>query len=678
MTSILLRQFLRTQTRYRSKIVVASYRWSHQIETNAIGSKENIRSTSLKSAQLLTQNTNEKLVTKTHPSDLNKILEQLKSDAITYKRVNYKNFYSFVVNATQNYMSPNEGVFLLSCCTMLPDTSKEDKQQLIDIIWNDGIVKHDQPTKAHIISLLRAYKATGRTMDDFNAFLAQYKCDADVELYEEFLYLTCENGEISDEIVKVLSDIKTRGFPLTENLFNALILGHSKNGSVENCEKVLDTMISVNLRPTSETYMQLVRAYIENGDVVKASSLLNERGDTFSQEQTFAVIRSAAINDCVDLLKRAMQFLPEDALHNTHVVPGLRNICIELIHMDKVEMGYIIVNNLPKIKLKENEHTDSFGVFFINEMVRHNGEWTKIVDIAQRLIDSGRNTRALHCCCEIMLRARSPNSLDCLKVLSQKEQLRPHYFWPLFIHHYHSDGEAGILNVLQEMKNLKVPLDQDTLIHYVLTKLPITMKDTKNGIRILGNKGVSIGLLLTPVLYHLLQQFKIDEALTTLNLHKTKVDSDFLLWPLITNVRNFNSNSSVVAFAELVHIIEARNHNGYCNLAGQILTDIITKNNKTVEASILVSVMEQFYKIGLKIPSSTCDQMLAHVQKYLPIDVRKKATAFVNKMLDKTIETTEIEQAGIVKHPRDMTLDELECHLVELQSKNMNTRGKCI
>lgn len=679
MTTILLRQFLRAQTRYRCKIVVTSCRRNHQVETiNVIGTKENISSKTLKSSPLLAQSTKEKLNIKANPTDLNKILEHLKADATTYKRVNYKNFYSFVVNAVQNYMSPSEGAFLLNCCTLLPDTSKADKEQLIESIWNDGIVKYGQPTKEHIIALLRAYKVVGRTIDDFNAFLAQYECDGDVEIYEEFLYLTCENGEISDEIVKVLSDIKSRGFPLTEHLFNALILGHSKNGSVDNCEKVLETMISVNIRPTSETYMQLIRAYIENGDAVKAASLLNEQGDTFSQEQTFAIIKTAAINDSADLMKRAMKLLPEDALHNKHVVPGLRNICIELIHMYKAEMGYSIINNLPKIKLKETEDMDSFGIFFINEMVRRNEEWIKIVDIAQRLSDSGRNTRALHCCCEIMLRTKSPNSLDCIKLLSRKEPLRPHYFWPLFINHYHSDGESGILSVLQEMKNLKVPLDQDTLIHYVLVKLPITMKDIKSGIRILGDKGVSIGLLLSPVLCNLLQQFKINEALATLKLHKTKVDSDLLLWPLIANVRNFNANSTIAAFAELVHIIEARNHNGYCDLTGQILLEIITKNNKTVEASVLITIMEQFHTIGLKIPTSTCDQMLGHVQKNLPMDVRKKATALLRKMLDKTIETTPIEQPAVAKHPRDMSLEELECHLIELQSKNMNTRGKCI
>lgn len=667
-TTMLIKQFLRrTPMLYRSTIVVSSYRRNHQFETNA-------SSTSRPNPQHLAQSTKEKFSDKSN--DLNKLLEHLKADANNLKRVNYKLFHNVVNSAVKNYLSPSEAVFLLSCSSMLPDISKQEKSNLIETIWNDGIVRCGQPTKEQIVALLRAYKVIGRTIDDFNAFLAQYDCDGDIELYEEFLYLACENGEITDGIVKVLTDIKDRGFPLTENLFNALILGHSKNKSVDNCEKVLQTMVLANVKPTSETYMQLVRAYIENGELTKATILLSEHGHTFSLEQTFLIIKTAAVNGAVDLIKEAMKLLPEDTLLNKHIAPGLRNICTELIYMDKLEMGYSIINNLQTIKFNETEDTDSFGVFFVNEMIRRNDEWAKVLDIVQRLVHTDRNKRALHRCCEMMLKRNSPNVLDCIKVLSEKEPLRPHYFWPLFLQHYHVDGENGILNVLQEMKNLKVPVDQDTLLHYVLTKLPITMKDAKHGIQILCDKGIPIALLLGPVVCHLLQQFKIDEAVKIIKLHKTKVDSDALLWPLIVNVKNFDKTSSVASFAELVHTISGRNQKDNYDLAGHILLEVISKNNRTVDAPAFVSLLEQFHTIGIKIPTSTFDLLLGHVQKNLPMDFRKKSTALLRKMLDKTIQTNATEQTGIGKHPRDMTVDELECHLIELQSKNMNARGE--
>lgn len=613
-------------------------------------------------------------MTNSTPSDLNKCLEQLKSDATTYKRLNYKTFYGFVNVVVKDYVSPSEGAFLLQCCTMLPDTNKQQKSELIDKIWNEGIVRCGQPTKEHIISLLRSYKVIGRTIEDFNEFLSKHQCNADVELYEEFLYLTCEVGQ--NRIVDVLADIKIRGFPITENLFNALILGHSKNGSLENCEKVLDTMASANLTPSSETYKQLIRAYIENDDTSKADNLLNEKGDSLSQEQLFEVIKTAAINDSVGLAKKALNFLPDNALLNKHVIPGLRNICIELIHMKKSEIGYSIIENLPKIRYNENEDTDSWGVFFISEMIRCNEDWSTVVAICKRLIHSDRNPRALHCCCEIMLRMNSPNAFECIKVLGETEPLRPHYFWPIFINLYKLEGEGGILKVLNEMKAMKVAIDQDTLVHYVLAKLPITMGDTKQGIQILEDKGIPIGLLLTPLLCNLLQRFKLDDALKVLKLHKSKVDIDLLLWPLIVNARNFNQNSRFATFAELVNVLDSRNQKGPCNLARQILLEIIANNAKVLDASVLVAILEQFHSSGIKISTAMCDQMIAHVQKCLSMDVRKNVVILLRKMVDKTLENSSIEPSGPIKHPRDMSLDELECQLIELKSKNLNTRGE--
>lgn len=668
MTTLLIRQFVRRTPMilYRSTVVSSSYKQKHQIEKPVSSSPQN------------TQQSPETAMDKFNvkPKNFIKLMNHLKTDADNLKRVSYKTFHSVVNSAVKDYISPSESVFLLDCCTMLPDIDTAEKAKLIDTIWNDGILRSGQPMKEQIISLLRAYKVIGRTVDDFNAFLDQFDCAGDVELYETFLYLACENGRSSDGIVKVLLDIKDRGFPLTENLFNALILGHSKNRSIENCEKVLTEMISSDLKPSSETYMQLVRAYIENGDETKANILLNEQRNSFSQEQIFVIIRTAAINDTVDMIKHAMKLLPEDTLLNKGVVPELRNICTELIHMDKVEMGYAIISNLPKIKLNETDNTDSFGNFFLNEMIRRNHEFVKIVDIAKRLIDSDRNKRALHCCCEMMLKSNSSSSLDCIKMLGQNEPLRPHYFWPLFLHHHQVDGENGILNILTEMNNLKVPVDQDTVVRYVLPKLPLTMKDTKHGMRILSDKGIPIAMLLSPVLGLLLQQFKIDEAVKIIKLHKTKVDSDLLVWPLISTARNFNKTSPIASFAELVHTINERNQKDNFDLAGKILVGILSKNKSTVDPSVFESLLKQFHSVGIKIPSSTFDQMLELVQRNLPMDHHKNCTALLRKLVNETIQTNAAEQTGIGKHQRDMTLEELECHLIELQSKNLNTRGK--
>lgn len=663
MAAIVTHLLRKTTILHRSRVVVANYRRSFQIQNN-VSSQQN--------PQTLAASTSE--TSNTRPINVTKLMGYLTLDANNQNRVNYKVLHNVITSAVKEYVPPSEGAFLLHCCTMLPDMNTQDKSKLIDTIWNDGILKSGDPTKEQIVALLRAYKVIGRSIEDFNGFLAQHNCvDGDVELYEEFLHLVCENGSDNDGIAKVLSDMKRRGFALREKSFNALILGHSKNKSVENCEEVLQSMVASKLPPSSETYMFLVRAYIENGDITKATKILSEKSGKFSQEQSFLIIRAAAVNDSTDLVKMTMKLLPVDSLLNKSVVPGLRNICTELIHMDKAEMAYSIIDNLPKIKLTDGESVDSFGIFFINEMVRRNDHWKRIIHFAQRLVDSDRNSRALHCCCELMLRANSPNSIKCLEYLGEREPLRPHYFWPLLLQRYRVDGESGVVDVLKEMTNLNVPVDEETVLQYVLPKLKITMKDPKQALKILCDEaGVSINILLTPAICHLLHQLRVNEALDLVKSHQTKVDGDQLFWPLITTVRKFDTKSPIAAFVELVHTITTRSLKPNSDLIGPILIDTI--GGKTVDASVFGPLLKQCHKVGLKIPISTCDKLLLHVRNNLPNELQKKCVIFLEQMLDELTNDNSPEQT--VNHPRDMNLKELECHLIELQSKNLNSRGE--
>lgn len=666
MASIITHILRRAPVLYRSRAVLSNYKDSHRNNSNV--------SSRVVFTTFNQQNVEAESSSETSVND-SKLMEYLTSDAANINRVNYKVLHSVVTKSVKEYVSPSEGTFLLQCCTMLPDTNTQDKSKLVDSIWNDGILKCGDPTKEQIIALLRAYRVIGRTIDDFNSFLTQHNCEGDVELYEEYLHLMCENGIDPDGIAKILTDMKDREYPLTEKLFNAVILGHSKNKNLENCETVLDTMMSVYISPSSETYMHLVRAYIENGDAAKATRLLSDQGGTFSQEQVFQIVRTAAVNNSVALTKHAMKLLPVDSLLSKSIVPGLRNICTELINMDNPEMAYTIIDNLPQIKFTDGESTDSFGTFFIYEMFRRNDDWSKIIDIAQRLVDSNRNDRALHCCCGIMLRANSPNSLDCLKYLSGKEPLQPHYFWPILHQQYRTEGETGMLNVLQEMRKLKVPVDEET-INQVLPKLTITMKDAKQGVKMLCDKGVPINVLLTSTLRYLLQQLRIEEALDLMKKHKAKVDGDKLIGPLIVIVRKLEKSSPITGFVELVQTIEARSQKN--DLVRQILVEAIARSGKTIDASVFVLLLKQFHTSGVKISTTAFDQLQRHVENNLPPEFHSKSTALLNKMLDKTREVEpEHSGSGIFKHPRDMTVNELECHLVELQSKNMNCRGEC-
>lgn len=107
-------------------------------------------------------------------------------------------------------------------------------------------------------------------------------------------------------------------------------------------------------------------------------------------------------------------------------------------------------------KFSEHEDSDGYATFFISELIRSGTPQEEVAEMARKLVESGRNTRALHACCEVALRHGSPDALRYLQELARLEQLRAPYFWPLLVREHQAGGETGVLNVLREMASLQV------------------------------------------------------------------------------------------------------------------------------------------------------------------------------------------------------------------------------
>lgn len=180
---------------------------------------------------------------------------------------------------------------------------------------------------------------------------------------------------------------------------------------------------------------------------------------------------------------------------------------------------------------------------------------------------------------------------------------------------------------------------------------------------------------LTATLCNLLHHLHIEEAIDVIKTHKTKVDGDQLLCSLITALKKFDERSPFDAFVELVCRIRDKSERN--DLIGQILIETVAINGKTIDALVFVKLLLQFRGIGTKISTATCDQLLLHVHKNLPIDIHERAITLLKKMSDKSTEI-ELEPIDLSRDPESMTSSELEYHLNELQSKNMDCRGRCI
>lgn len=613
-----------------------------------------------------------------NPKTLAQYLEILRADVAKMRRVNLATLSSALDQARFSPVgkySQEDALFLLQCCSMMPEKPRPEKLALIELAW-PLVVRDQQPTSVQLVRLLREYRTNGKKLN-YLEFMEEHAEIMDIPLFESLLYLAAENGS-ADGMVQVLSAIKAKDLPLTEGVFNALILGHSRCRNLNNSEQVLDTMAAANIVPSSRTYKEMIRAYIENTCPDQAEALLHAKGKMLSEFQVLSVIRTAIRRDDQSrVLEMSFKLLSEEILCNRHIIPEIRNACVELVRANEARKAFRIIEQLHIPKFSDHEDSDSFATFFISELIRSGTPLEDVIEMARKLKDSGRNTRALHVCCEVALRHESEDALSYLKELSTIEGLRPHYFWPLFIRDFKANGESGVLQVVKEMSDLNVTLDYETMANYVLSKIPITLTNVRSCINELSDRGVKMAQLLSPLVSHLIYQNRLKDAQELIELYPTKIKGQVMLWPMLTFVKNVRSNfqSEFAPLAKLLKSIADKSLSD-SDLAGQLLLELVAMPSRKLSYEVMSSLLQQFRSHSVGISKISGDVVAQYVAKCSDEPLKEQLSRLLQTICDGRLNAFTTDHFDEhIRHPRDMSLDELECHLVELQAKNANTRG---
>lgn len=606
-------------------------------------------------------------------TDFQTKFDSFKTDSILYKRVNWRNLNEIVGSMETARYSHEEMCFLLECCgNMIPDKTREDKIELLTKIWNKIEFKSENDYRV----LLRIYKENLFNLEDFRTFLGNIKSEPNIEIFQDLIYLFCEIGNIPKSM-EILSEMKKLNFPITETVFNALIIGHSKNKDLENCETVFETMNSNGVKPSSETYTVILGSYLENLNFEKYEKKLKEFGHLLNETQLVSLIKIGIFNGSsekiiVDLVK----LLPKEVSNNSRISPNLRNIMIELVHSGKVQEALKLINSLPKPEFPQKEDIDVHGNFLISELIKTKTSLDDLLNFCENLIDSGRNTRALHIACEYSLKSNSEISIELLKKLSEKETLRPHYFWSLLMNANKTQGEAGVLQILNLIKELKVDLDFQTINFYILPKLSITIKDAKKAIKVLEDHGVKTSQLLTPLTSQLLFQQRFTEILEILPLYQTKIDTDLLIWPLVVSAGSMRTQKNHSIIAKVVKLLNDRSSNQTFDLGGNLMMEIVSHIKMKFDYNNITELLQEYQKSGIKISNLSTEVINQHFLKCNNEETKKLVETILKTCLDKKMSLPSAEILGNhISHPRDMNLEELECQLVELDSKKLNSRG---
>uniref|UniRef100_A0A182MJ40 Pentacotripeptide-repeat region of PRORP domain-containing protein n=1 Tax=Anopheles culicifacies TaxID=139723 RepID=A0A182MJ40_9DIPT len=607
--------------------------------------------------------------------DSARLVEVLRSDAIVYRRVQLEKLNQLLAKPFEIPQDAYE--FLLQCCgSLLCAETLETRMKVFEQFW----FYLGEPQQKHWKVLLQVYRENERSITDVPAFLASIGegVEKDAELYRGLMGVLAEKGDIAE--MKLVGEMmKERNIPLTVDVINLMIRGYGRAGDLDGVQMVLETMSASNVSANGQTYGELMIAFLEDGMTERVLKMVREKGSQLDEKHILELL-SLALGGKIqpELVRALFKLLPEEITTDGRIHPVLRNVLSGLIRSGQLDGMMTLLEELPAPQFRANENVDGYGSFLMVEMLRNDVPLDRLKKFLAMLVQTERNPRAYHVACECAAKAAHPYFSRLLAALAPLEDLRPHYFWPLFLQRSKADGEAGVLSVLQTMKKLKVEPDQETLTQYVLPKLALTLKDSRAALKILVDCGVKTAILMTPYISHLLYQNRFEEVLEIVRRYPTKLDTEALLWPLLLQANVNRSSAHQRKLCEVICAIRDRSADERHDLGGQLLLELISNKKSKHDANSLRALLSEYERFEIKISRIAAGVLKNHFGRALKgaTGTGEAIDTLLKKVTDDqlTILSKELFDS-IVVHPRDMNYDELECHLVELEQKKLNTRG---
>lgn len=567
----------------------------------------------------------------------------------------------------------------MTACSRLLDRSVDERVELIDRIWKYVVKSSDSGAPLPYHLLIGAYRACGKSIDDPHTFLTEIGAPQTAEIYDELLVLLSENNRSIDAAIDLLKHMNENGLTATERAYNALIVGvaaHTK--SLPKCEAIVTEMHRRQVTETLDTTAALIKANIECGDGKKAIEMLKQHSD-WNSHQLYPIIRLAALK-CTGpgVVKSALHLLPAPIFNAKLIAVELQNICIDLLHASNADRYYdpyeLIIEHLPQPVFRD-ESTDEYGLFLIKEMLSSNVALPRIVQFCEQLIASERNTRAIHRCCGFAIGRNLSNAHDLLRHLATKEPLRPHYFWPLLAT---AESEERVFEIIKLAISTNTELDAETIEKHILSNIPHTVNDSMLALKTLEEMGIKMHTLRSAMISHLLEKDRPHEALNVAKSYAGRIDAVYIknaITSFITrNQHAFKANAMTVA--QLIRTIQFNTTNRQYDLAGHILHDISMHRNEFRQRFVTTSILIQDLTTAkVRISAAAAEAVLNRMSKQR--DVYASSLEKVRAMID-----NEHFPKTSVDDEKQMTsyesIQAMENHLIELESKKLNTRGTCL
>ncbi|KAL1506448.1 hypothetical protein ABEB36_005813 [Hypothenemus hampei] len=465
----------------------------------------------------------------------------------------------------------------------------------------------------------------------------------------------CELGQI-ESALKILEIMKTNNIPLSPENMNNIILIHAVNGGLATAETVLKSLKSAKIELKDLHMLSLYKGLIKFQNFDDFKKAMETYPVHFNKSELIILIEELGLRD-LDVWLNEIATLYSHLHVTREFQMEIEKVCIHLVHM-----GHPVSSM--NIYKKFLEPRPSFGLSILKEMLHCNLDIETIISLAKDLVTDGLNPYILEHLTMLALKFKYEEPSWAL--LSNLKVIRPHYIWPLLVNNGKTNGEHGIFQVLDKAKKLNLHIDYETLEHYVI---PYCHLENVELLMVkLQEQGLTLREILSPLLMVLLKNKNTKMASELCSQYNIPISGVGFLGSLAESWALTADSNPVVKL--LARYCES-NPTTSTDLVGVFLIYAAKRSQKMNTDQKYLKLTKLILGQSLRITLHSANEIKEIYQKF-DKQFQKELYNNLHLLVDIALNLTENSS---LRHPSDMNLDDLECHLIELQSKNMETRG---
>ncbi|KAG7174049.1 Leucine-rich PPR motif-containing protein-like 1 [Homarus americanus] len=510
------------------------------------------------------------------------------------------------------------------------------------------------------------------TSEDILSLLEKYHLEPSFETLELLILMMGDLGDLAGA-TSILTLMKQKNLPITETIFSALIMAHGVNKDCKGIESVYDAMRSVQITPTSITYEALVNAYGIAGQILQMKQVVAQM-----KQARVALTHSQLASLLLNLVKSSqagvefenMDYIVELMTECSNKL-DLSRVVLQMIHCGHVREAVHLLPTFPLIR--SNNHLYSNALVYIREMVYAHVEPCLLVEMCKELQHKEINLFALQVALEYTLREkREKLAWALLKAVKESgSPIRQHYFWPLFHMNAVASEPSKLIECVHEMLEMGESPSLETLKDHVIPGL--TVNHPNLTMKMLNRAGLTVTVAATPLLIVLIKNNMYKQAFEFVK--ETKVP--FSLRDLTATLARSWSTSPRAIITLLALLINKNKENSTKNefaeedWGGQFLLDLATSRTGLNDEQIC-PLFEELRKNNIGISENSADLLMTRSNRSIQQAIRNNISIILNPKMG---QPPKEQEYNILPHPKSMSTEELDGHMVELQAKSLNVRG---